>query len=49
MEVIDAKVKKAQEQNKSNDLEKYKKVTAAVDAKLAKVVKMNCAFAKEKT
>ncbi len=47
MEVIDAKVKKAQEQNKSNDLEKNKKETAEVDAKLAKVEKLNCAFAKK--
>lgn len=45
MEVIEAKVKKAQEQNKS--IENYKKVTTSIDAKLAKVVKMNCAFVKK--
>src|SRR5437879_3440787 len=47
MEVVETKVKKAQEQNKSNDIEKYKKVTASIDLKLAKVVKMNCAFVKK--
>ncbi|GHM99231.1 hypothetical protein WSM22_07210 [Cytophagales bacterium WSM2-2] len=47
MEVIDTKIKKAQEQNKSGDIEKYKKVIGAIDAKLAKVVKMNCAFVKK--
>jgi len=47
MDVIDAKIKKAQEQNKSSDIEKYKKVGVLIDAKLAKVVKMNCAFVKK--
>ena len=47
MDVVDAKVKKAQEQNKTSDIEKYKKVVGAIDAKLAKVVKMNCDFAKK--
>ena len=47
MEVVEAKVKKAQEQNKSTDIDKYKKVVTAIDTKLAKVVKMNCAFVKK--
>ncbi len=46
-EVIDSKVKRAEEQNKSGDIEKYKKVMAAIDAKLAKTVKINCAFVKK--
>src|SRR5258706_4920904 len=47
MEVIDSKVKRATEQNKTADIEKYKKVVAAIDARLAKVVKINCAFVKK--
>ncbi len=47
MEVIDSKVKRAQQQNKTGDIEKYKKVTLAIDAKLAKIVKLNCDFVKK--
>jgi len=47
IEVIDSKVKRAEEQNKTADVEKYKKVTAAIDVRLAKVVKINCAFVKK--
>ncbi|MBS1506438.1 MAG: tetratricopeptide repeat protein [Bacteroidetes bacterium] len=46
-EVIDSKVKRAEEQNKSADIEKYKKVLNAIDGTLAKTVKFNCAFAKK--
>lgn len=45
--VIDNKVKRAQQQNKANDIEKYKKVTLAIDAKLSKIVKLNCDFVKK--
>jgi tetratricopeptide (TPR) repeat protein len=47
IEVIDSKIKRAEEQNKTADIEKYKKVTAAIDIRLAKVVKINCAFVKK--
>jgi len=47
IDVIDSKVKRAEEQNKTADIEKYKKVTAAIDVRLAKVVKINCAFVKK--
>jgi len=47
MEVIDSKVKRAAEQNKTADIEKYKKVVGAIDVRLAKVVKINCAFVKK--
>jgi len=46
-EVIESKVKRAEEQNKSADIEKYKKVLGAIDVRLAKVVKINCAFVKK--
>jgi len=47
MEVIDTKVKRAEEQNKTADIEKYKKVVSNIDGNLAKVVKINCAFVKK--
>ncbi len=47
MEVIDSKLKKAQQQNNSGDIAKYNKVFAYVDSKLPKMVKMNCEFSKK--
>src|SRR5258708_2067290 len=47
MEVIDSKVKRAAEQNKTADIEKYKKVVGAIDVRLDKIVKINCAFVKK--
>ncbi len=45
--VIDAKLKKAQEENKTADVDKYKSIKANVDDKLAKMVTINCAFVKK--
>ena len=47
IEVIDSKIKRAEEQNKTADIDKYRKVVAAIDVRLAKVVKINCAFVKK--
>ncbi|MBS1680248.1 MAG: hypothetical protein JST48_00905 [Bacteroidetes bacterium] len=47
MEVVEAKIKKAQEQNKAGLVSKYKKVVEGIDANLAKSVKMNCDFIKK--
>src|SRR5579859_7483086 len=47
MEIIDSKIKRAEEQNKTAEVEKYRKVVAAVDVRLAKVAKINCAFVKK--
>ncbi len=46
--VIDAKLKKAQAENKTGDVDKYKQIKANVDDKLAKMVTINCKFVKEK-
>ncbi|MFY8036100.1 MAG: tetratricopeptide repeat protein [Cyclobacteriaceae bacterium] len=45
--VIDAKLKKALEENKTADVDKYKSIKANVDDKLAKMVTINCAFVKK--
>jgi tetratricopeptide (TPR) repeat protein len=45
--VLDAKLKKAQEENKTADVEKYKSIKVNVDDKLAKMVTINCAFVKK--
>lgn len=47
IEVIDSKIKRAEEQNKNADIDKYRKVVAAIDVRLGKVVKINCAFVKK--
>lgn len=44
--VIDAKIAKAQSENKAADVEKYKKIKANVDDKLIKMVKVDCKFVK---
>jgi tetratricopeptide (TPR) repeat protein len=44
--VIDAKIAKAQTENKAGDVEKYKKIKANVDDKLIKMVKVDCKFVK---
>jgi tetratricopeptide (TPR) repeat protein len=46
--VIDTKLKKAQAENKTGDVDKYKSIKANVDDKLAKMVTINCKFVKEK-
>ncbi len=45
--VLDAKLKKSQEENKTADVEKYKSIKVNVDDKLAKMVTINCAFVKK--
>lgn len=45
--VLDAKLKKAQEENKTADVDKYKAIKVNVDDKLAKMVTINCAFVKK--
>jgi tetratricopeptide (TPR) repeat protein len=45
--VIDVKMKKAQAENKTGDVEKYKQIKANVDDKLSKMVVINCAFVKK--
>jgi tetratricopeptide (TPR) repeat protein len=45
--VIDAKLKKALEENKTGDVDKYKAIKANVDDKLAKMVPITCAFVKK--
>jgi tetratricopeptide (TPR) repeat protein len=45
--VIDAKMKKAQAENKAGDVEKYKSIKANVDDKLIKMVKVDCPFVKK--
>jgi tetratricopeptide (TPR) repeat protein len=45
--VIDAKLKKALEENKTGDVDKYKSIKANVDDKLLKMVKIDCAFVKK--
>lgn len=47
LDVISAKIKTAETEGKQGDIGKYKKVTAVVDATLAKTVDFNCAFAKK--
>ncbi|HTH55983.1 MAG TPA: hypothetical protein VL728_08040 [Cyclobacteriaceae bacterium] len=47
IDVLDAKMKKAQEQNKTSIIDSYKKVAGSIDAKLAKLVKINCEFVKK--
>jgi len=43
-EVIDSKMKKAQQQNNSADISKYNKVYTYIDGRLPKMVKMDCDF-----
>jgi tetratricopeptide (TPR) repeat protein len=45
--VIEAKIKKAESENKVGDVEKYKKIKINVDDKLSKMVTINCAFVKK--
>jgi tetratricopeptide (TPR) repeat protein len=45
--VIDQKLKKAQEANKTADVEKLKKIKAGADDQLIKMVKVDCAFVKK--
>ncbi len=45
--VIDAKIVKAQSENKTADVDKYKAIKANVDDKLLKMVKIDCAFVKK--
>ena len=45
--VIDAKIVKAQSENKIADVDKYKAIKANVDDKLLKMVKIDCAFVKK--
>jgi tetratricopeptide (TPR) repeat protein len=42
MEIIDAKIKKAQAENKADVVERLKKIKVSVDEKLSKLVKMDC-------
>ncbi len=44
MEVIDSKIKKAQQQNNKGDIGKYKKVINYIDNRIEKMVKMDCDF-----
>ncbi|MCA4899973.1 MAG: tetratricopeptide repeat protein [Bacteroidota bacterium] len=46
--VIEAKITKAQSENKGADVEKYKKIQSNVDEKLIKMVPVNCKFVKAK-
>ncbi|MFM8849659.1 MAG: hypothetical protein ACKOE5_04625, partial [Cytophagales bacterium] len=46
--VIEAKITKAQSENKAADVEKYKKIQSNVDEKLIKMVPVNCKFVKAK-
>ncbi len=45
--VLDAKIAKAQQENKTADVDKYKAIKVNVDDKLAKMVPINCAFVKK--
>ncbi len=45
--VIDAKIRKAESENKAADVDKYKRIKANVDDKLSKMVTINCAFVKK--
>ena len=45
--VLDAKITKAQQENKIADVDKYKAIKVNVDDKLAKMVPINCAFVKK--
>lgn len=45
--VIDQKIKIAQEANKTADVEKLKKIKAAADDQLVRMVKVDCAFVKK--
>jgi tetratricopeptide (TPR) repeat protein len=45
--VLDAKIKKAQTENKEGDVTKYKQIKANVDDRLSKMVTINCAFVKK--
>lgn len=45
--VIDFKIAKAQQENKTADVDRYKKIKSNVDDKLIKMVKVDCAFVKK--
>ena len=45
--VLEAKIKKAESENKVADVERYKKIKINVDDKLSKMVTINCAFVKK--
>jgi tetratricopeptide (TPR) repeat protein len=47
MAVIDAKIAKVQQEGKTADIDKYKKIKANIDDKLIKMVPVNCNFVKK--
>jgi tetratricopeptide (TPR) repeat protein len=47
MAVIDAKIAKVQQEGKTADVDKYKKIKANIDDKLIKMVKVDCNFVKK--
>lgn len=47
MVVIDAKIAKVQQEGKTADVDKYKKIKANIDDKLIKMVKVDCNFVKK--